>query len=193
MPVTLVATAGAANANSYVTEAEVDAYFSARLPLVPLWIDAADPTASAAMATRLLDSLFMGRRMLRRCSDGEYVYVTSRMWKGTPATTTQRLAHPRIGLYDRNGNAVSSTSIHPDLKDATSELAGQLNIADITLDSSTITGGVTSVKAGSVAVTFRDNIEPYVLPTAVLNLLPPSWFYEEQIEPAQRALFDVVS
>lgn len=193
MSVTIIATPGAVNANSYVTEAEATTYFESRLPLAKPWEDVDDQSAALVMATRLMDSMFMGKRALRKCSDGTYVYVTTRRWKGMPASTSQRLAHPRVGLYDRNGNAISSTIIHPDLKDATAELAGQLNIADTTLDDSNVTGGISSVKAGSVSVTFKENIEQYILPTAVINLLPLSFFYDEEVEPAMSAQFDVIS
>jgi len=188
MAVTLVATAGASNANSYITTAEATAYFAARLPLVPPWEDADDPTAAIAMATRLINSVAIPRRKLM-----EGYYVTSRGWTGLPATSTQALAWPRIGMYDANGNAIPSNVIPQALKDATAELAGQLVIADTTLDNDISVQGVTSVKAGSVAVTFKDMIEKHILPDAVWLLMPSSWFTDEVYEPALQALFDVIS
>lgn len=190
--VTIIATPGAANANSYETELEANDYFDARLPLVPPWDDADDPTAALAMATRVLDSMSVARRTLRKGCDCN-IYYTSRRWTGTPATTTQRLAWPRTGMYDANGNAIPSDVIPQALKDAQSELAGQLVIADTTLDNAVGVGGIKSVKAGSVAVTFKDDIAAHVLPDAVMNLLPPSWFTDELVEPAMQALFDVIS
>jgi hypothetical protein len=188
MAVTIVATAGAANANSYITEAEATAYFAARLPLAPPWEDADDPTAALAMATRVLDAMAIARRRLI----GEN-FITSRKWTGAPTSTTQRLAWPRTGMFDANGNAIASNVIPQALKDAQAELAGQLLLSDTTLDNAVKVGGITSVKAGSVAVTFKDMIESHVLPDAVWMLMPASWFTDEIYESALTALFDVIS
>jgi hypothetical protein len=80
-----------------------------------------------------------------------------------------------------------------ELKWAESELAGQLKKADRTLDNDIIVQGITSLRAGSVHLSFKDNIQPQVLPDAVVNMLPASWFEEEKVEPASPASFDVVS
>lgn len=192
MAVTIVATPGAANANSFLTEVEATPYFNARLPLVPPWEDADDPTAALVMATRILSALAQPHRFLISSSSPPYYYRTRRQWTGLPASATQSLAWPRVGMYDANGNAIASTVVPQALKDATAELAGQLIIADTTLDNATSVAGITSVKAGSVAVTFKDMIEAKVLPDAVWNLMPPSWFTEEIIESAMSALFDVI-
>lgn len=79
------------------------------------------------------------------------------------------------------------------LKDAQSELAAGLGTTDSTLDNDVIIQGIQSVRAGSVALTFKDMIERHVLPDMVWNLMPPSWFTEEIIEQANQAEFDVVS
>ena len=193
MAVTIDATVGGVNSNSYETQAEADAYFQARLPLRPPWEDAEDPTAALAMSTRVLDMMGVAHRTLRFGANGDqYIYV-SRSWTGQPATTTQKLAWPRIGMYDRNGNAIPSNVIPQELKDAESELAGQLIVADTTLDNAVIAGGITSVRAGSVAVTFKEDILAHVLPDAVLALMPASWFTDEIIESVRLAEFDVVS
>jgi hypothetical protein len=82
------------------------------------------------------------------------------------------------------------------LKDATAELAGQLHLADRTLDSDVVAQGITSVKAGSVAVTFSGKSTVDIMraiPEIVHRLLVPSWITDELFEVADRALFDVVS
>jgi len=187
-----IATPGAADANSYATLLEAAAYFTDRLPLVPSWSAVADQTAALIMATRVLDLMSVARRTLRISKDGTKYFYTSRAWTGAPATTTQALAWPRIGMYDLNGNLIASTVIPQMLKNAECELAGQLNAADTTLDNPIIVGGITSVKAGSVAVTFKEDIAAQVLPMTVLNLMPPSWFTDEIITSAISALFDVI-
>jgi len=188
----IIATPGAADANSYATLLEAAAYFTDRLPLVPSWSAVADQTAALIMATRVLDLMSVARRTLRISKDGTKYFYTSRAWTGAPATTTQALAWPRIGMYDLNGNLIASTVIPQMLKNAECELAGQLNAADTTLDNPIIVGGITSVKAGSVAVTFKEDIAAQVLPMTVMNLMPPSWFTDQIITSAISALFDVI-
>lgn len=188
MSVTIVATPGVANANSYVTVEEADAYFKARLPLTPPWEDADDKTAALAMAARVLNAVAIPRR--RRVDD---YYIVGRAWTGLPATTTQALAWPRIGMFDANGNAIPVDAIPQALKDAQAELAGQLIASDTTQDNAVAVQGITSIKAGSVALTFKDMITQHVLPDAVWLLMPDSWFTEEIVEPALLGQFDVIS
>lgn len=193
MALVLVATAGAANANSYETVLEADAYFEARLPLATPWEDAESKEILLVMGTRVLDTLFRGSKVLMPAVGGQPAfYRVTRAWTGAPATTTQRLAWPRTGMYDQNGNALSSSTIPQDLKDALSELAGQLGLGDRTLDSDVVVQGISSVSAGSVSVSFRDGVLPQVLPDAVMALIPPSWYTEEIIESVMSFEFDVI-
>jgi hypothetical protein len=191
MPVVIDATAGGPNANSYETLIEAQAYFDARLPLAG-WDNADDQNVLLVMATRVLDSYATPGRTLVRPSSGQPYYLVRRQWTGQPATTTQRLAWPRVGMYDRYGRAIASNVIPPELKEAQSELAGQLGTADRTLDNDVVVQGLTSVRAGSVSLSFKDIIEQRVLPDAVWQLMPPSWFTDELIEPAWPAEFDVI-
>jgi hypothetical protein len=140
----------------------------------------------------VLDALADSKKSLR-VNDTDRYYYTSPKWTGAPATTTQRMTWPRTGMYDRNGNAIASNVLPKELKEAQSELAGQLIMSDTTLDNSVVVSGLTSVKAGSVALTFKDMIERHVIPDAVMELLIPSWLTDELVEPANPALFDVVS
>lgn len=193
MSVTIIATPGASDANSYATEDEVNAYFAARLPLVPPWEDADDPTAVMAMAARLLDSMSVARRVLRFDGRGgpnkRPYYVTSRAWTGAVATGTQSMAWPRVGMHDRLGRALADDAVPQELKDAQAELAGQLLISDTTLDNAVAVGGITMVKAGSVEIKFKEVIESHVLPDAVMNLLVPSWLTDEVVAAATRPTF----
>jgi hypothetical protein len=187
------ATVGGPNANSYETLVEAQAYFLTRLPLAG-WDDAADQSVLLIMATRVLNAVLRPAKTLVLAQGGNPAfYRTRRTWTGAPASSTQRLAWPRTGMYDANGNAIPSNVIPQDLKDAESELAGQLGTSDRTLDNDVIVQGLTSVRAGSVALTFKDMIETHVLPDAVWLLMPPSWFTDEIITPAWPAEFDVVS
>ena len=191
---TIIETVGAANANSYETLAEANEYFESRLPLAPPWITSGDtPARALTMSTRLLDTYAQPMRTYVPGQGGAAgYYYTRRRWTGAPASTTQRLAWPRTGMSDRNGNPIAASIIPQELKDAESELAGQLLKTDWTLDLDQVVQGVSSVRAGSVSVSFKENIQSQMIPDAVLNLMPPSWFTEEVIEPALRADFEVL-
>jgi len=186
----LDATVGGPLSNSYETVSEAQSYMDTRLPIIE-W-DSANQEAMLIMGTRVLNAMASPHRVLRRDSCDCQYYLIARTWTGAPATTTQRLAWPRTGMFDRNGNAIPDNVIPQDLKDALSELAAQLSKADTTLDNDVSVQGIKSVSAGSVSVTFKDNIEAHVLPDAVLNLMPPSWFTDELIEYTNRAEFDVI-
>jgi hypothetical protein len=189
----LIATPGAADANSYATLEEALAYFETRTAVAG-WENADDQEVLLMMATRVLDAFGRPRKVYVPGTPNIAAhFITRRAWTGAPATTTQRLAWPRTGMYDANGNAISSSVIPQDLKDALAELAGALGTSDSTVDNDVAVQGLTSVKAGSVSLTFKDMIERRVIPDIVFDLMPASWFTDEIISSAASALFDVVS
>ena len=193
MPAVIDATVGGATSNSYGTEAEATQYFDERIPLNPPWSSAPDAPAVLIMATRILDAYFQPLKVLVKCSDGcDSYYKIRRHWTGAPATSTQRLAWPRIGMYDRNGNAIASNIIPQELKDAQFELAGRLLNSDLTLQNEIALQGITSAKVGSLAVTFKDSIAAQVVPDAIYDLLIASWLTDELIEPVNSMIFEVV-
>lgn len=196
MALVLDATAGGANANSYATVVEAQNYYDARVPgvVADAWDDADSQEALLVMATRTLESILSPLRRLIRVSSGSDYYLIAPTWIGTVATATQALMVPRIGLYTRTGVLIAPTVVPTELKEATAELAGQLAVGDRTLDNDVAVQGITSVKAGSVAVTFKNDIAiSKMLPDFVLSLLVPSWLTDELTEPALPALFDVVN
>ena len=189
---TLVSTPGAANANSYLTLAEAAAYYETR-SAVPGWEDADDQSVLLMMATRVMDAMLRPHKVYVPAQNGSPAYyITYRAWTGAPSTTTQKLAWPRTGMYDANGNAIAADVIPQDLKDAVAELAGALGTSDSTVDNDVIVQGLTSVRAGSVSLTFKDMIEKHVMPDMVWNLLVPSW-YSEVIETSTQAFFFAVA
>jgi len=256
---TLVATAGATNANSYPTLAEALDYFERRTT-VDGW-ENGDQEVLLMMATRVLDAMARPHKTFVPEQGGVPAHwITSPTWTGAPASTTQKLAWPRSGMYDANGNSLdwgitgisqavapvittdrahglttsdevfiygsdsdplvdgayavtvlsattfsilatvttagttgTMTVVPADLKDATAELAGALGTTDTTLDSDIIIQGITSLKAGSVSMSFKDMIEKHVLPDMIWNMMPSSWFTDEVYSYVNSALFDVVS
>ena len=191
---TIVATPGAANANSYLTLVEAQAYFATRT-VVDGWEDADDQSALLIMATRTLDMLLSPSRIYIPAAKGQPGYfLIRRTWTGAPASSTQALAWPRISMLNRNGFPILSTEIPQDLKNAVAELAGALGTKDLLIDNDIAVQGITSVKAGSVAVTFDQAavMTSKMLPDAVLFFLVPSWLTDEVIEGAYQAAFDVI-
>lgn len=187
---TIDATVAGASSNSYMTEAEANAYFDERLPLTTPWVvSGANNARALIMATRVLDAMAQPHVRFVRDSQNPY-YYTSPYWTGAVATATQRLAWPRTGMFDRLGRAIAEDAIPYELKEAQAELAGQLLISDTTLDNAAAAQGISSVRAGSVSVTFRDMIEQHVLPDAVLALLPASWLTDPGIDYAVTSSFD---
>lgn len=192
MPITIIATPGAANANSFLTLAEAQAYWDTRL-FTDDWDNCPDQNAALVLATRTLTS------MLARRSDYfedeknfKYIHIFP-TWTGQPATTTQKLPWPRTGMFDVNGNVIASTVVPDEIKNATAELAGQMSKADRLLDNDAAAQGISSVRAGSVSVSFSGK-GPVLkaLPDIVMALLVPSWITDDSIEPTLEALFDVL-
>lgn len=191
----LDATVGGPNANAYETVAEAQLYWDTR-PHPEAWDNADDQEVVVIAATRMMDVMLSLRRYLRTdkfSRNSNSVYVTPPAWTGTPATTTQRLAWPRIGMFDRNGNPILSTVIPLDLKNAVAELAGQLAKSDRLIDNDVAAQGISSVRAGSVSVSFKNDVEMLrVLPDIIYDLLVPSWMTDELIEPVLQAYFNVI-
>lgn len=194
MAIDVIATPNAADANSFITLAEYAYYHERRLPLDPPVVVTGDIAArNVIMATRVLSAMIQPRKTLRWDKDGKPYYYTSRTWTGTIATDTQALAWGREGMFDSLGRAIPSNVIPQELKDATAEFAGQLGNSDRTLDSEIAVKGVTSIKAGSVAMTFKEMVTAQVLPDMVLNLMPVSWFTDEIVSYGTRTvLFEAV-
>jgi hypothetical protein len=154
MALTLNATPGAADANSYATVDEADAYHEALLYATD-WTAATTATKEAALvwATRLLDE---------QCA-----------WRGTKTINEQALRWPRGGVYDVDGVGIDNEVIPPAVKGATAELARHLIKSDRLQVRDDARGGLHSVSAGPVSVTFDKVDRISLLPESVLSLLRP--------------------
>src|SRR5688572_29395075 len=128
---TLVATAGAANANTYITLADADTYHDSH-GYATTWTSATNDQQKVVLvwATRLLDAHFE--------------------WTGTIASDTQALRWPRAATYDRDGRLLANDEIPEAIEFATAELARHLLTADRTAPES-VDLALKSVKAGSIA------------------------------------------
>lgn len=159
MSLTVVATPGATNANSYLTNAEADTYFEGHL-YASDWTAAAEATQNAAlvMATRVLDAMYE--------------------WEQWPSTTTQALQWPRKGVLDfLRLSYIPDTQVPTKLKEATAELAKALIAADLTANSQVETQGLTALTVGSISLAFKDEVLAKVVPDVVRNSIPWWWGY----------------
>ncbi len=196
MPVVIDATPGGPSANCYELASEADAYFDSRIAIIPPWVPGGVDSSNRAlvMGTRVLEMMSVPhKKLMRQSYKGGVVkyYLVSPSWTGLPSTTTQRLAWPRVGMLDRQNRAIDPTVIPQELKDALSELAGQLIKVDRTIDNEIMYDGIDSVSASGVSIKFNER-EPWVIPGAVWDLMPQSWFTDELYQPAELAEFDVV-
>jgi hypothetical protein len=126
MPV--IATPGAANANSFLTILEADAYHAARLHNDE-WSAATELQKEAALlwATRILDR---------------------HSWVGRRTNELQRLRWPRTGVYDQDDFWVHQDVVPSFLKDATAELALLLLRKDRTAEAETT--GLSKIVVGPI-------------------------------------------
>lgn len=179
----LVATPGAANANSYATIAEIEAYIAEQVEQ-GTWPSLTTPQKEgvAIMATRLLDAM-------------------PQAWTGSPAEATaavQALRWPRDGMFNRNGQLISSAVIPADLKIAQAEFAKQLAVDASRLEDNDIEKlGITSIGVGSISLAFAQKDKTGLLvpenaqaelavqnfvPDLVRALLVPSWLLESKAQ-----------
>jgi len=149
----LVATIGAADANSYVTVEEAEAYFADRLH-ADGWIalEAEDKSKILVTASRQLDW-----------------YAK---WKGYVATDIQSMSWPRVSVVKPDESTVPSDIIPNAVKAAVYELALSSIDTDRTSDSDM--AGLAEIKAGSVMLKADDglyNTKPKAVPLKIWKIL----------------------
>ena len=137
MAITIIATAGSATANSYLTVVEAQAYFDTRIGS-DVWDDAAEEVQKALLvnATRMLDQSYI--------------------WNGDVASSTQALRFPRDYVYNCDAELLDSDTIPTEIQNATCEML--LFVGDTSGGSKD--NSIKSAKVGSLEVEYRDNISP---------------------------------
>ena len=159
MAISIDATAGGANANSYVTEADALTYIEPHA-LNGVYTDASVDQRAAALveSTRLLDEYFD--------------------WKGSIASNTQALRWPRSDVTDPDGRTVASDSIPVFLARATAIYAAELLVQNRQTDPDG--EGLSSVSvAGAVSVVFDKTFKSKAIPESVLSSLRPYGSYAQ--------------
>lgn len=152
----VIATPGAADANSYITLVEFAAYLTTRLHVPAAVTGATDPTREAAviMATRYIDGM---------------------CFLGAATTDTQALQWPRTGMESKSGGEVDDSIIPQEIKNATAELAMLLIVTDLFAPYDVSVQGITKIKAGPVELGFKSDIPFKGIPDSVLSLIPYGW------------------
>lgn len=147
---TLDATPGGVDANTYLTMAEANEYFKNRLHS-SLWDSLEDKDPGLQTATRLLD---------------RWVY-----YPGEKASESQALDWPRDGVVDEDGYYVSDDIIPKQIKEATCELLYFMIEDDPTAPNDM--DGIKSLKVGSLQIVAEDhfNSDSSVIPEAVWKAL----------------------
>lgn len=154
----LVTTSGSPSANAYCDLTFAEQYAVDRPAVGTTWENASDDQKNAAIlwATVLMDALWD--------------------WDGFPTDAVQALLWPRQGMFKRNGwEYVDQHTIPVELQRATAEYARQLLVSDLAGNSDVETQGLTSLRAGSVTLTFKDSVYAKPVPDTVFNLIPPAW------------------
>lgn len=188
MPITLVDTPGAVNANTWASLAEYKSYIETRRPQLAWFATALGTTIDEQLKIDLIQAC----RLVNVSFD----------WTGQIADDVQVLMWPRLGMKDRANRAILSTVNPADLKLAQCEMAVQLHSdeTDLLSDDEVEKGGIKSVKAGSVEVEFQDRdvsspegMDTWIrqngsefsylsdsIPAIVRRLLVPSWYRESE-------------
>ena len=150
MALTIIATAKATNANSFITLADAELYMEGRLA-VTTW-DAAtddDKNRSIKMATDRLEL---------------------EPWQGARTTQAQRLQWPRYGATDLGGWNYDQDEIPRPIEEATCELALALTDGTYAVAPDAL-AAYDRVRVGDIDVSPRSDYTPANLPDAVRDLI----------------------
>ena len=127
----LDATLGAVNANSYVTQAEADAYFADRM----------HSSAWSALDDAVKDQLLISSSKMLDW------YIN---WKGNKATVAQAMQWPRSGAIRPDGTEIDDDVLPPEVMTATYEQAFANIEADRMEDDPL--AGIGQLRAGSLMI-----------------------------------------
>jgi hypothetical protein len=154
MATTLISTAKASNANSYVDEATATAYLTERRLHTSAWSSASEADREKALmwATQILDK--------------------GMDWFGAIRTTTQALRWPRSGVETDDGIAFNYDTIPTILEEATAELAFLLLQKDRMKEPEVLGQGFRKGRVGSLEVEEIDiNMTLALIPAHIIAML----------------------
>lgn len=187
------ATVGGADANSYVTLAEADQYFTERLHTAA-WDDLSDPDKEATLlwAARIIESkisAYWDKKQLpedatiRILSDLKGESEATVVWTGSPANEDQALAWPRAGMKNQNGFDLDDDVIPKRIKDFQCEVALKLIAEDRTEENAATAQGLTRLKAGPVELGWKNGApNPKLIPDGIMQVLVKSWWFAFELK-----------
>jgi len=159
MPTVVVETGSGANpaANSYASTATIDTIADNEMYMTDwLALTANNKSKCVITGTRLLDE-----------------YLSTRVL-GSPTSLSQPLMFPRIGLYNRQGNAISQNAVPTEVVTALAKIANLLAAANIEASQKT---GLASGSVGSLQAVFdkydREGVVQDQVLASLSCLLPP--------------------
>jgi hypothetical protein len=189
----LVATVGAADANSYGTLAEAELYFADRL-FTDAWTALTDPQKTGLLiwATRIAENRVSNEWPKEQLPNDATIRILSELkgdddcfvvWTGSPATEVQALAWPRTNMRNRNGFTLADDVIPDRLKEWQFEIALKYAAEDRTVENSAGAQGLVGLKAGPVDLKWAQGApNPKLISGAVMQSLVPSWWYAFQLD-----------
>ena len=131
----LIADVGSPNANSYVTVAEANEYFSNRLHS-EVWEEFDGKAPALITASNILDWYLK--------------------WKGSKSTSTQSMEWPRVNAFNKYGVEIADNIIPEAVKQAVFELALSSIPSDRIEDNPT--SGYEQMKIGSLMLKMADGV-----------------------------------
>jgi hypothetical protein len=148
---------GLANAESYISVADADTYFSALRGDASVY---ADDWANAATTTAIKEACL---RWATRLID--------KYWRfdGEKSTTTQKLRWPLEGVENEYEELLPSDELPDDLTYATAEMARALLVDPERVEDQEV--GLSALGVGSIQLTFDKYDRAGTLPKTVKNLL----------------------
>jgi hypothetical protein len=151
----LDATIGGANSNSYLTEAEANAYLTNERLYITAWTAATTTVREQALiwATFLIDASFE--------------------FEGSRRYLTQALRFPRAGLVDVDGDYIDQDTIPSLIKKATATYALYLLQGDRTAEPSILGLGIKEAKIGPLSVIVDSLENKPIIPDDIALILAP--------------------
>jgi len=154
MAISIIATAGAANANSYCTLAEANTYHDeSRYHSKETWtgFSSSDRSRGLIWASRLLDEMVS--------------------WDGTIVHTTGALRWPRYDVWHEDGYMISSTTVPQFVKDAAAEFAYHLLQEDRTLETNRDSIGYELIQIGDLKLKVDKFTHKPIMPPSVWMII----------------------
>ena len=151
---TLIATVGASNANSYISVADADAYFTNRY----------SSGSWASSTTAIKEQVLI--TATQRLEQEEYI--------STVVDTTQALKWPRTSILKPSGVAYYENTVIPaEVMNATAELGHALITQLTTIDEELDPRKYASLTVGPISVVHRSAMSGFRMPDIVRRYLAP--------------------